>query len=289
MGSYGILLDHCVDVAFVNCRQDNIMDHRYWGLFGSNYCRDILVEGCVFSRVDAHKGVTGYTIRDSYIGYMGIKAIGGGLMRVENVRLSSVWPEEGIDLRNDYGSGWDGDLIIKDLTWRPGKSGACLIRAVNRGSHDFGYPCGLPRKIVIENLTVLDGDLPEGTVSLLPVHPETNVDVKGWKDREKGDEPYVFTEILEVRGVTTQSGRGVRLFAAPPDKCYAAVKGKLKDGTVTPNFRAYIDDVDALHISLSGEDQDYYGTHRLLPEIHVRNCPVVTVNRGKNPGIIEVE
>jgi hypothetical protein len=163
---------------------------------------------------------------------------------------------------------------------------------LNRGGYDFGYPCGLPRKIVIENLTVLDGDFPdegENRVSLLPVHPETNADVKGWRDREPGDEPYVFTKILEVRGVTTQSGRGVRLFSAPPDRCYAAAKGEIRDGKVKPNFRAYIDDVDALHINLSGEDLDYDGTHRLLPELHLRNCPLVTVDRGKNPGIIEIE
>jgi hypothetical protein len=286
MGSYGITINRSVEVSFFNCRQDNIMDNGYWGLFTSNFCKNILVDNCVFSRVDAHQGVTNYTIKNSTIGYMGLKAIGRGVMRVENVSLCGG---EGIDLRPDYGSVWDGDLFFKDITWRPSGAGACLIRALNRGGHDFGYPCRLPRKIVIENLTVLDGELPAGeTVSLLPVHPETNADLKSWTEKAEGDAPYLFTEILEVKGIKTESGRGFKLFSAPPEKCCAAAKGSAKNGVIKPNFRAFIDDADAVDIDLSAGDIEYDGTHRLLPEIHIRNCSEVKINRGKNPGIIKV-
>ncbi|MDR0450565.1 MAG: hypothetical protein LBH26_04795 [Treponema sp.] len=288
MGSYGISLNRCVDISFINCRHDNVMDKRYWGIFGSNYCKDILVDGCVFSRVDAHKGVANYTVKNSLIGYMGLKATGSGLMRVENVSLLG----DSIDLRADYGSAWEGDLFFKDVTWRPANPGACLIGALNRGGHDFGYPCRLPRKIVIENLTVLDGDMPAGEggeVSILPAHPETNGDLKSWTEKAPGDEPYVFTEILEVRGVKTQSGRGFRLFSAPPEKCYAAFPGEVKGEKIIPNFRAFIDDAEGVIISLSSENLEYDGTHRLLPDIRIRNCPSVKLDRGKNPGIIKTE
>ncbi|GHV52897.1 hypothetical protein AGMMS49579_10800 [Spirochaetia bacterium] len=288
MGSYDILVNRSVDVSFFNCRQDNIMDLRYWGLFGSNFCRDILVDGCVFSRVDAHQGVTGYTIKNSYMGYMGLKAIGSGLMRVENVSLLG----DSIDIRGDYGSVWDGDLFLKDITWQPWNADACLIRNVNRGGHNFGYPCRLPRKIVIENLTILDGDLAIGEncgISLLEIHGETNADLKSWTEKAAGDEPYVFTEIIEIRGVKTQSGRGFRLFSASPEKCYAAAIGETKGGKIKPNFRALIDDVDAVTIELGGENIEYDGTHRLLPEITIRNCPTARVDQGKNPGIVNIE
>jgi hypothetical protein len=291
MGSYDILVERCVDILFFNCRQDNIMDSRYWGLFGSNFCKDILVDDCVFSRVDAHQGVIGYTIQNTTIGHMGLKAIGGGVMRVENVRLLG----DSIDLRDDYGSVWDGDLFLKDITWRPEKADACLIRNMNRGGHDFGYPCRLPRKIVIENLTILDGDTGDSGagensgVSLFQIHPETNRDLKSWTERVKGDEPYVFTEIIEIKGVKTQSGRGFKLFSAPPEKCYAAVPGETKSGKITPNFRALIDDVDAVTIELSRENIECDGTHRLLPEIRIRNCLFSKVDRGKNPAIIDIE
>jgi hypothetical protein len=285
MGSYGISLSRCVAVSFFNCRHDSIMDKRYWGIFGSNYCKDVLVDGCTFSRVDAHKGVANYTIRNSIIGYMGLKAIGGGVMRVENVSLLG----DSIDLRLDYGSVWNGDLFLKDISWRPDSPGACLIRAQNRGGQDFGYPCRLPRKIVIENLSVLDGDIPAGEnseVSILPVHPETNADIKSWREKAEGDAPYVFTEIVEIRGIKTQSGRGFKLFSAPPEKCYAALPGEAKDGRISPNFRAFIDDVDAVTVELPGENIQYDGTHRLLPEIRLRNCRSVKIDKGKSPALI---
>ena len=68
-----------IDVTFRNCRQTtDITDRAYWGLIGSNNCREILVEDCTFSRFDAHMGVTDCTIRRTNLGWMGITAIGFG-------------------------------------------------------------------------------------------------------------------------------------------------------------------------------------------------------------------
>ena len=79
MGSYDISANNSVNVSFVNCRQTtDINDGRYWGIFGSNYCKNLLYDGCTFSRFDAHMGVANATVRNCELGYMGINAIGFG-------------------------------------------------------------------------------------------------------------------------------------------------------------------------------------------------------------------
>jgi hypothetical protein len=79
MGSYDISLNRALNVSFVNCSQTNdINDGRYWGIMGSNYCKNLVFDNCTFSRFDAHMGVANATIRNSTLGHQGINAIGSG-------------------------------------------------------------------------------------------------------------------------------------------------------------------------------------------------------------------
>ncbi len=58
MGSYDISLNRALNVSFVNCSQTNdIQDGTYWGIMGSNYCKNLVFDNCTFSRFDAHMGV----------------------------------------------------------------------------------------------------------------------------------------------------------------------------------------------------------------------------------------
>ncbi|MCL2060849.1 MAG: hypothetical protein FWH01_17620, partial [Oscillospiraceae bacterium] len=162
MGSYDISLHRSIGISFINCKQDNILDSTLWGVFTSNYCKDILVDGCTFSRVDSHMDVTNYAIKNSIIGWQGLKAIGHGRMLVENV---TIFAGEVVQLRGDYGSTWDGDLVIRNVIWYPtgralqqGAGSISLITSTNTGDHDFGYVCSQPRNVTIENLRVMDGE-----------------------------------------------------------------------------------------------------------------------------------
>ena len=66
MGSYDLSVTRSINVAFENCRQTNdINDNRYWGIFASNYSKNISFDYCVFSRFDAHMGVYNASIRNS--------------------------------------------------------------------------------------------------------------------------------------------------------------------------------------------------------------------------------
>ena len=57
---------------------------KYWGIMGSNYCKNITLDGCKLSRFDAHQGVLNATVRNSVLGHHGIKLIGSGTALIEN-------------------------------------------------------------------------------------------------------------------------------------------------------------------------------------------------------------
>lgn len=162
MGSYDLSVNRALNVSFVNCSQTNdINDSRYWGILGSNYCKNLVYDNCTFSRFDAHMGVANATIRNSTLGHMGINAIGSGTFTVEN---STIRGRTLINLRSDYGSTWQGEFIIRNCVFVPagGKPvSASLIGGSNSGQHDFGYTCYMPEKITIENLRIDDSNHPE--------------------------------------------------------------------------------------------------------------------------------
>jgi hypothetical protein len=213
MGSYDLLVNRALNVSFVNCTQTNdIDDNKYWGILGSNYCKNLLYDSCILSRFDAHKGVANATIRNSTLGHMGINAIGSGTFTVEHttIRGRSV-----INLRSDYGSTWQGEFIIRNCTFVPlgGRpTSASLISGSYSGLHDFGYTCYMPERITIENLHIDDTNHPEdyqGPVIFTNFNPQMTDD----SYQEKF--PYIRTREVILRNVTTASGKVIRLSDNP--------------------------------------------------------------------------
>ena len=209
MGSYDISANRALNVSFINCSQTNdINDRTYWGILGSNYCKNMLYDGCVFSRFDAHMGVANATIRNSTLGHMGINAIGSGTLTVEN---STIRGNNLVNLRPDYGSTWQGEFVIRNCIFVPagGRPGsASLIGGSNSGQHDFGYTCYMPERIKIENLHIDDSNHPEnyqGPAIFSNFNPQMTDD----SYREKF--PYIKTSKVILRNVTTASGKALRI------------------------------------------------------------------------------
>ena len=209
MGSYDLSVGRALNVSFVNCSQTNdINDRRYWGILGSNYCKNLLYDNCTLSRFDAHKGVANATIRNSTLGHMGINAIGSGTLTVEN---TTVRGRSLINLRSDYGSTWQGEFIIRNCTFVPagGSSiSASLISGSYSGQHDFGYTCYMPERIIIEDLHIDDSNHPEGYQGPAIFR---NFNPKMTDDSYQEKFPYVKTREVILRNVTTASGRKLRL------------------------------------------------------------------------------
>ena len=213
MGSYDISVSRALHVSFVNCSQTNdINDRRYWGILGSNYCKNLLYDNCTFSRFDAHMGVANATIRNSTLGHMGINAIGSGVLSVENCTL---YGRNLINLRSDYGSTWQGEFIIRNCVFVPAGGhaiSASLIGGSNSGQHDFGYTCYMPERISIENLHIDDSNHPEdyrGPAIFSNFNPQMTDN----SYQEKF--PYVTSREVILRNVSTASGRKLRLSDNP--------------------------------------------------------------------------
>ncbi len=213
MGTYDISVTRVLNVSFVNCSQTNdINDRTYWGILGSNYCKNLVYDNCTFSRFDAHKGVANATIRNSTLGHMGINAIGSGVLTVEN---TTIHGRSLINLRSDYGSTWQGELVIRNCVFVPAggrPTSASLISGFNSGQHDFGYTCYMPERITIENLYIDDTNHPEdyqGPAIFKNFNPQMTDD----SYQEKF--PYVRTREIILRNVTTASGKALRLSDNP--------------------------------------------------------------------------
>lgn len=213
MGTYDISPNRVLNLSFVNCSQTNdINDSRYWGIMGSNFCKNIVYDNCIFSRFDAHMGVANATIRNSTLGHQGINAIGSGTFTVEN---STIYGRSLINLRSDYGSTWHGELFIRNCTFVPAggnPTSASLISGSYSGQHDFGYTCYMPERITIENLRIDDSKHPESYQGPA-IFANFNPKMTDGSYAEKF--PYVKTREVILRKVTTASGKSLRISENP--------------------------------------------------------------------------
>jgi hypothetical protein len=210
MGSYGYSASMVVNFRMLGCRMENINDRSRWGVIGSNFMKNILLEDCALSRMDVHQGVSGsYIIRRCTLGYAGLNAVGRGRLVVED---STLHGGNLIAFRSDYGSPWDGDVLIRNCRWIPNAGAAArpvLFNMNNDGTHDFGYPCSMPREIRIDGLFVDDAKHPPDYEGLTFF-----TDPLGGPQKER-PYPYALTQSLIVRGLTTASGKPPRICANP--------------------------------------------------------------------------
>jgi len=195
MGSYDIAMANSISVSFINCTQANdINDSKYWGVSGTNYCKNFVYDGCVLSRFDAHKGVANGAIKNSVIGHAGASIIGYGTFLIEN---SSFMTNKMINLRSDYGSSWEGDIIIRNSSISPKNGGDVnIITGSNKCNHDFGYVCYMPTNVIIEGLKA-------DTSGSVYVFANLNSDCKS--DSYVQQYPYVVTEKVTVTNYSANS------------------------------------------------------------------------------------
>ncbi|MBX2999858.1 MAG: hypothetical protein KF893_15160 [Caldilineaceae bacterium] len=210
MGSYDIHANDVVNFQMFNCRMNHICDRTHWGVIATNFCKNIVLEECTLSRMDTHMGVSGvYTVRRCELGHMGLNAIGRGLLTVED---STLYGNAFISLRSDYGSTWEGDLIIRNCRWVPAcgeKHWPTLFNIRNDGMHDFGYPCTMPRAITIDGLSVDDSNHPDDYTGL---YLFTDPDVMNPGDplvalTAERPFPYQRSQTVTIRGLSTASGK----------------------------------------------------------------------------------
>ena len=158
MGTYAISIGNSNNILFKNCIQTNFFaddgkTYRsgIWGIMGSSFCKNLTYEDSVLSRFDAHAGVYNAKIINSTVA--AFRILGGGEIRIEN---SDIYSNLLISIREDYGSTWHGDIVIKNVTLHNTKD-ASLIYGYWY-NHDFGYPTYMPENIIIDNFSITNGE-----------------------------------------------------------------------------------------------------------------------------------
>lgn len=207
-GTYDFTVTNCINIEISGCTQTNsITDSNYWGVFASNTSRNLLLSNCVFSRFDAHRGVWNVTIIDCELGHQGINLIGGGTARIENTKVYNN--NYFVNLRSDYGSTWEGDLIIKNCVFAPDKAPSTytVINGSNPCTHDFGYTCYLPKNITIDGLEIR-GASSSSTYLFADFTPSWT------SDRFNPKYPMVITEKVTIRNLKVGS-KGTEMNLSP--------------------------------------------------------------------------
>lgn len=167
MGSYDLSFWSSVDVRCINIKQTiDILDNRYWGIYTSNFCKNLYLENCLFSRFDAHMGVTNATIKNCTLGYQCIQLIGHGEFLIENSTIRSFYSSF-MALRGDYGSTFDGNITIRNCTWETPAKSLYIVAENNTGDHDFGYQCYYGRNITVDGLKIkCNAEIPVNEMAL---------------------------------------------------------------------------------------------------------------------------
>lgn len=180
-GTYGFGATLVNNIVLKNCKQDNfyLKDENgnstginsmefhpltkkpiSWGLGGTNFCKNMVYDGCEITRFDAHAGLCNGKIINSKVAY--INLIGYGEMLIENSRLELKDPTM-FQLRRDYGSTWEGTVIIKDCDLAPNEKvipkDNVYICSAYWANHDFGYKCHFPN-LIIDNLRQSERKVP---------------------------------------------------------------------------------------------------------------------------------
>lgn len=191
MGSCGISINHSLNVTLQGVTQTNdMMDRTYWGIIGTNFCKNLTYDECKLSRFDAH---------------MGVKLTGFGEFLIAN---TTVHGGNLITLHPDYGSTWTGSITIRNCTFVPSRHNPGILGGSNDGQHDFGYPCLMPEQLTIDGLKIKDAKLGKKHRQVF-LFDDFN---PSFKDAEYQQEhPYQTTRSVSIRGVITEAGTPVEI------------------------------------------------------------------------------
>lgn len=105
-----------------------------WGATGCNYITDWVIDNSSLSRIDVHHRLNNLYVNNSIIGKHGLSYTGFGKIIISN---SEFRGQTLLKARDDYGSYFDGNIIIKDCSWKTFSTNALFVMYV--GIHNFDF------------------------------------------------------------------------------------------------------------------------------------------------------
>ena len=144
-------------------------------------------------------------MQDCIFGHQKLQVIGFGEFLIERCKCHGTLF---MLLRGDYGSFFNGNVTVRDCEWEilPYDKKGYLVAAGNKGTHNFGYECMLPKNIRIENVFINDTNAPEDYAGTFIFNNYDAYD----EEFEKGKPfPYGLPERVTLKNVRTASGKPV--------------------------------------------------------------------------------
>ena len=245
-GTYDLMINNAANVYLdkvsyycdgddESCYQENMLSNTKWGVMASNYVKNLFIMNSKLNRVDAHKGVTNLLVKDSTIGNKGITLIGKNNAYIENVIFDGSTSM--INLRNDYGSTFDGYITMKNVTYKVGNSGyPNIIFSDNKQNHNYGYRSYFPG-IYIDGINI-DTSNCSDLVYVSAVRLAKNIlDTTDFDNKEA---LYYFKDNWSITNVNITDGANIKLF--PED--FSSVEGNLTASSY------YVDNGDPLIVAM---------------------------------------
>ncbi len=194
---------------------------RYWGVGGTNFCKNMEYLNCKISRFDAHQGVYNGRIENCIINYM--ELTGKGELKIKNTTLympRGYAVNALFYLRGDYGCTWEGTISAENVEVHADHGDFYLV-AHSYNNWDYGYRCVFPN-FLIDGITVKDLDegarvhvvTEKGSTLREPnLHLPTTINVEhdnedGTKDKNNAN-PIVPPKFIKI--LNNNSGYDFRL------------------------------------------------------------------------------
>ena len=167
-GTYDLNLYYANNTKFINCIQTNFFDKSTdflytpcetfpnmslcWGVFGSNYGKNLVFDGCKLTRFDAHCGV--FNAKMTNCTFSLIRLIGGGEFVLDNVDFYFGGGGAVVQLREDYGATFNGTVVVKDSRIHATQKFAGLVSGPT-ALWDNGYDLYFPN-VVVDNIKLMN-------------------------------------------------------------------------------------------------------------------------------------
>ncbi len=277
-GTYGISGTLMMNVLFHNIMAE--AGDIHWGVFGTNYVKNLRLERCYLNRFDVHSFGWDITILDSEIGPRGITVTGGGDLRVEN---TICYDDTFVIFRHDYGSCWDGDVLLKNCRLYPTGVRVCGVLRYLPKDLDYKYDIGYGHKIQIEDVEINFKRNPKS-------------DRECWILHTTAEPTYVnsgklfFPSHIEVRNIAVKGrDKGVRIMSLSPQNVYRldskfVYNRSLLDCNaklIFENIDLEDTDPDVSHLSFAQVQGELDDTS-LVPSIRIKDCANIVCDLGGN-------
>ena len=161
-GTYDFTASMVNALTFKNCNQNNFFSHddpqrplkpsfgKWWGVAGTNFCKNLVYDSCRFTRYDAHRGVVNGAVKNCEIS--SIRLIGGGDMLIENCKIYQN-SQSTLQLREDYGCTFRGTVTVKDSEFVDVCGLHSAFMVAQSSNWNYGYTTYFPN-LIIDNVKV---------------------------------------------------------------------------------------------------------------------------------------